>query len=61
MFMVNIKEKFKNMTMFKQIHVKKRRKGRQQQAYYFKAEGFITSERKESRICQQRIWTAGQH
>lgn len=43
MFMVNIKEKFKNMTMFKQIHVKKRRKGRQQQAYYFEAEGFIPS------------------
>lgn len=46
MVMVNIKEQFKNMTLCKQIHVKKRRK-----AYYFVAEGITASERKESRIC----------
>lgn len=51
MVMVNTKDQFKNMTQFKQIHVKKRRKSRQQKAYYFEAEGISTSEKKESRIC----------
>lgn len=49
MVMINIKEQFKNMILFKQIYVKKKRKARQQNAYYL--EGIITYERKERRIC----------
>lgn len=51
MVMVNIKEQFEKTTLFKQKHVKKRSKGRQQKAYCFVAEGITISERKESRIC----------